>query len=56
MNKIDIDPTDKHGRFHGYQEWYWKSGEIMSRCKYIHGLRIGYQERHGIEETNFYIK
>jgi len=56
MNKKDIDPTDKHGKFHGYQEWYWESGKLMSRCKWIHGIKIGYHEYHSAKRTNFIIR
>jgi len=55
MNKKDIDPTDKRGRLHGYQQWY-RNGKLWLRGKWIHGLEIGYEELHSTKQTNFYIK
>jgi len=55
-NMKNIEPTDKNGHFHGYQEWYYSGVKLTFRCKYIHGNKIGYVERHGIKETNFYIR
>ena len=50
----DIDPRDKKGDYHGYQEWYW--GDLWVRCTYKHGDDVGYEENHRNKETNFYIK
>jgi len=62
MSKKDIEPKDKRGRLHGYQQWYWTNGELKFRGKLIHYVEIGYQEWHnniGVikdSETNFYIR
>ena len=60
--KIDIEPKNSKGQFHGYQEWYifnvlWFKGNR------INGERIGYVEvnRHpsaGTDSTeiNFFIR
>ncbi len=50
----DIDPRDKKGNYHGYQEWYW--GDLWVRCTYKHGDDVGYEENHKNKETYFYIK
>jgi len=56
MKNKNIKPKDKNGDFHGYQEWYWTTGELLLRGKYIHGLEIGYEEFHQTSNTNFYIR
>lgn len=40
---------------HGYQEWYW--GEELKLRAYIKMDKVmGYEEFHGVKQTNFYIR
>jgi len=61
--KQDIEPEDKYGHAHGYQEWYYIGYTIMHRCNYKHGREIGYEEWHteyhdddSQSKTRFYIR
>jgi len=42
----NIEPEDKYGHPHGYQEWYNGLGNLWVRCTYKHGHVIGYEEWH----------
>ena len=53
-NKKDIDPTDKNGKYHGYQEWY-SLDDIWVRGVFKNDDEIGYLEDHITNETIFYI-
>ena len=57
MNNIkkDIEPTDKNGKYHGYQQWY-SLDDIWLRCISKHGKVIGYKETHLLLETQFHIR
>lgn len=52
----DIDPKDKHGEYHGYQEWYALYNRLWLRGMYKHGEEISYEELHDCNETNYYIR
>jgi len=58
----EIVTKDKHGRLHGYQEWYYNNGKILSRSNRVHGRVIGYIEWHDREiddddvSTHFFIR
>jgi hypothetical protein len=43
------------GKFHGYQEWYFK-GKLSSRGVIKNDKRIGYTEIYDYNTTNFYIR
>jgi len=46
---------DSNGQHHGYQEVY-DDDELYCRGNSKHGLDIGYQEYHLLNETEFYIR
>lgn len=54
MKYKDIDPTDKNGKYHGYQEWY-SLDDIWVRGVFKNDDEIGYLEDHITNETIFYI-
>ncbi len=55
MKYKDIDPTDKNGKYHGYQEWY-SLDDIWVRGVFKNDDEIGYLEDHITNETIFYIR
>jgi len=55
MKKKDIEPRNTKGKRHGYTETY-SSDKLYLRAIYKHGQEIGYEEWHGIPETNYYIR
>ena len=55
MKEKDIKNYNDKGLWHGYQERY-SSDKLYLRAIYKHGQEIGYEEWHGISETNYYIK
>ena len=53
--KRDIDPRNKNGDFHGYQEWYYDNS-LWLRCNYVHDEPKGYEDDHHKETTTYYIR
>ena len=58
--KEDIQPKNKKGQFHGYQERYFINN-LVSRYTGKNGRRIGYYEWHAsnfrdIKVTRFFIR
>ena len=54
--KENIEPIhgfQNHGYFEGYSNI---TGNVLVRCKSKNGREIGYEELHGSEDTNFYIR
>ena len=52
----DIEPKDKDGEYHGYQEWYDYFGNMNIRVIIKHGKELGYEEWHRYDTTNYYIR
>lgn len=40
----DINKYDEEGERHGYWEWYWDNGNLLSKGNYHNGNRIGLWE------------
>jgi hypothetical protein len=51
----DIEPKNKKGELHGYQQWYGIKNKLQFRGYWKNNETIGYIEWH-IGETNFYIR
>ena len=53
--KDSILNINNKGEYHGYVELYW-ANTVELRCKYYHGVEIGYLEWHDGKITTYYIK
>ena len=53
--KDDIINFNKFGELHGYQEWYF-GDKLMYRTNNKHLKLFGYNEWHGLKETEYYIR
>ena len=60
MNKditIELRNTrNSKGQYHGYQEWYTHSGEMVYRGNSRNGSDVGYQEWHRFKLVKFHIR
>ena len=54
----DITNYNDNGKWHGYQEWYdiFDNYTLYFRVNYKNGKETGYEEYHGVNTTNFYIR
>lgn len=54
MNK-EITNMNSKLEYHGYQEWYLDSKNILIRSNFKNDKPIGYSEYQHVKETIFYI-
>jgi hypothetical protein len=58
--RISIEPKNSKGQYHGYHEsylqFYNKETKISHRGVWKANRLMAYNEWHGMQETNFYIK
>lgn len=55
-NMKNITNYNSKGEYHGYQEWYSNSKNILIRSNYKNHKPIGYEEYPYSKRTNFYIR
>ena len=44
MRNKDIKPRNTKGKPHGYWERYWSNNNLLFKCVYNNGIKVGYGE------------